>query len=57
MLAIYGVLVLGYGLYELATGTLANVQLANLHTPVWWGGSLLAIGLLYLVKFWPGRSK
>jgi hypothetical protein len=57
MLAVYGVLVLGYGLYELVTGTLANVQLSNLHTPVWWGGSLLAIGLLYLVKFRPGRSK
>jgi len=57
MLAAYGVLVLGYGLYELVTGTLANVQLNNLHTPVWWGGSLLAIGVLYLVKFRPGRSK
>jgi len=57
MLAIYGVMVLGYGLYELATGTVANVQLANLHTPVWWGGLLLLIGLMYVVKFRPGRSK
>ena len=57
MLFVYGALVLGYGLYELATGTLANVQLANLHTPVWWGGLLLLIGLAYLVKFRPGRSR
>ena len=57
MLAIYGVMVLGYGLYELATGSLANVQLANLHTPVWWGALLMLIGVLYLVKFRPGRSR
>jgi len=57
MLATYGAIVLGYGLYELATGTVANVQLANLHTPVWWGALLLLLGLVYLVKFRPGRSK
>lgn len=56
MLTVYGAMILGYGLYELATGTLANVQLATLHTPVWWGAILLLLGVLYLVKFRPGRS-
>jgi hypothetical protein len=56
MLAVYGLLVLSYGLYELATGNLANVQLANLHTPVWWGAILLLLGTVYLIKFRPGRS-
>ena len=57
MLTIYGAMVLSYGLYELATGTVANVPLAYLHTPVWWGGILFLVGLVYLVKFRPGRAK
>jgi hypothetical protein len=56
LLTIYGVLIFGYGLLELATHHIAQVQLANLHAPVWWGGSLLALGLFYGVHFRPGRN-
>jgi len=55
LLLAYGVMIFGYGLFELATGTLANVQLASLHAPVWWGGTLLLLGVFYVVKFRPGR--
>ena len=51
MLTIYGAMILGYGLYELATGHAANVVLANLHAPVWWGALMLALGLFYSVRF------
>lgn len=57
MLTIYGGLALAYGIYEWATGLYpAGVQLVELHTPIWWGALLLVIGVLYLVKFRPGRS-
>jgi hypothetical protein len=56
LLTVYGLMILGYGLTELATGQLANVALATLHAPVWWGGLLAALGLLYLIKFRPGRA-
>lgn len=56
MLLVYGVMILSYGVYEMVTCNFANVQLASLHTPVWWGALLLVIGLAYSVKFWPGRS-
>ncbi len=56
LLTIYGALIFAYGLYELFTGTLANVVLANLHAPVWWGGLMLLLGLFYTVKFRPGRA-
>ena len=56
LLAVYGALIFAYGLYELFTGTLANVVLANLHAPVWWGGLMLLLGLFYSVKFRPGRE-
>ena len=44
------------GLFELATGHLANVVLANLHAPVWWGGVMLLLGLFYGLRFRPGRN-
>jgi hypothetical protein len=56
LLTIYGAMIFCYGLYELATGQLANVVLANLHAPVWWGGLMLILGLFYGVRFRPGRN-
>ncbi len=56
LLFLYGVMVFGYGLYELSTGLYPQgVQLTNLHTPIWWGGLLLLVGVIYLVRFRPGR--
>lgn len=56
MLLVYGVLSLAYGLYELATGYNPGVQLYELHTPVWWGLILTVLGLLYVIKFRPGKE-
>ena len=57
LLTIYGVMILGYGIWELVTGTTANVVLANLHAPVWWGALMLVLGLLYALKFRPDREQ
>ena len=53
LLTIYGTMILGYGVSELVTGQTANVVLANLHAPIWWGGLMLALGLFYGVRFRP----
>jgi hypothetical protein len=58
LLVIYGGLILGYGIYEWASGSYpAGVQLTELHTPVWWGGLLEALGVFYAVKFRPGKAE
>ena len=58
LLVIYGAMIFGYGVIEWSTGHYAvGVQLTELHTPVWWGGLLAALGTLYVVKFRPRRSK
>ena len=57
LLLAYGLLIGGYGLSELATGTVAPVQLAELHAPLWWGGTLFVLGVFYAVKFRPGKGK
>ena len=57
LLVVYGALITGYGIFELATGTLANVVLANLHAPLWWGAMLEALGLFYAIRFRPSRTR
>jgi hypothetical protein len=48
---------LGYGAYEWLTGSYPPmVELTSLHTPVWWGALLAALGVGYVVKFRPGRA-
>ena len=56
LLSIYGAMIFAYGIFELVTHTTANVVLANLHAPVWWGGLMLLLGLFYSVKFRPGKA-
>lgn len=56
LLTVYGGLILGYGVSELISGHVAHVVLANLHAPVWWGATLLALGIFYDVRFRPGRN-
>jgi hypothetical protein len=56
LLSVYGAMILGYGLYEVITHTTANVVLANLHAPIWWGALMLALGLFYGVRFRPGHE-
>ena len=57
LLTIYGVMIFGYGIYEAISGNFPpGVQLTQLHTPLWWGGVLLLLGVVYVVKFRPGRG-
>ena len=54
---IYGVMMVGSGIVEWVTGNYpAGVQLTRLHAPVWWGATLLALGIVYAVKFPPRRT-
>lgn len=57
LLLIYGVLILGAGLYELRAPPERPVVLANLHAGIWWGGLLIVLGIVYLSRFSPRRGK
>ncbi|MGB9408009.1 MAG: hypothetical protein WCA89_10760 [Terracidiphilus sp.] len=57
LLVVYGAMIFGYGVYEWHTGSYPSlVELTNLHTPVWWGGLLAALGVFYVAKFRQGRN-
>ena len=56
LLFVYGILILGAGLYHLVHPPLQQFALADLHVDIWWGALLLMLGLVYIVKFWPRWS-
>ncbi|HWG20981.1 MAG TPA: hypothetical protein VG225_10650 [Terracidiphilus sp.] len=56
LLTVYGAMIFAYGVFEFVVHRTANVVLANLHAPLWWGALMLALGLFYDVKFWPGKK-
>jgi hypothetical protein len=56
LLLVYGVLILGAGLFELSAPAEHPVVLANLHAGIWWGALLIVLGGFYTVRFRPRRS-
>ncbi|MGB8031717.1 MAG: hypothetical protein WCF30_18845 [Terracidiphilus sp.] len=56
LLTVYGAMIFGDGVFDLATRQVPSVVLNNLHAPVWWGGLLLILGLFYSIRFRPRRN-
>ncbi len=59
LLAIYGLLIAGYGLVAWNSPAPAGMpeEIHKLHAPVWWGLLLAALGLFYVVRFWPSKAE
>jgi hypothetical protein len=57
LLLVYGVLILGAGLYDWIAPPVHPVVLANLHAGIWWGGLLIVLGAFYSIRFSPRRKK
>ena len=51
MFLLYGLLITGTGLWELAHPPAHPPALYDLHAPIWWGGLMLAGGVFYTAKF------
>ena len=56
LLLAYGILILGAGIYDFMSPPQHPLILAELHAGIWWGVLLIVMGLLYTVKFRPGRN-
>jgi hypothetical protein len=52
---VYGVLIFISGLFEWSHPP--DTVLSNLHAPVWWGGLMIVLGILYCGKFRPRGTK
>lgn len=58
ILSIYGVLILGAGLYALISPPPvdARVALFEYHADLWWGLLMTGVGLAYVVRYWPRKQ-
>ena len=57
LLTVYGVLILGTGIYELFGDSSPDVVLSRLHLNIWWGMGMLLLGLGYAIRFRPKRGE
>jgi hypothetical protein len=55
-LLVNGILIFGAGIWEVFYPPANPVVLFRLHASIWWGALLLIFGLVYCVKFLPGRK-
>lgn len=55
LLTVYGVLITVTGVYELFSPPANTPVLFNLHASIWWGIVLLAVGLIYFIRFFPKK--
>jgi hypothetical protein len=56
-LAVNGALILAAGIYQIVNPpSNPGIVLFNLHADVWWGAVLLVSGLIYCIRFAPGRQ-
>ncbi|MGH9608303.1 MAG: hypothetical protein ACRD34_01405 [Bryobacteraceae bacterium] len=55
LLTVYGIIIVATGLYHLGSPSPHPAVLANLHPEIWWGAVLLAIGLFYVIRFFPRK--
>jgi hypothetical protein len=52
-LLVNGALILGAGIWQLVHPPAVHVVLYDLHANVWWGALLLAVGIVYSLRFRP----
>lgn len=57
ILTVYGVLIMGAGIYDLVAGIERQTVLANLHAGIWWGALLLVLGLAWIYSSAPSGRK
>jgi hypothetical protein len=57
ILVVYGILILGAGIYYWIVPPANPVVLYKLHAGVWWGAGLFVLGLVYVLKFRPRKEK
>lgn len=54
LLVVYGVLILGAGIYELSSPPDTTVVLSSMHAAIWWGAFMLILGIVYVWLYAPG---
>ena len=56
LLAFYGTLILGCGIYGLFVPAGNPIAMPGVHIGIWWGAGMLVLGLAYILRFRPSRK-
>jgi len=56
LLALYGLLILAAGVWDLFYPSGLPQAMGHLHAAIWWGALLIVLGGIYCYRFWPGRN-
>ncbi len=56
LLTVYGVIIVAVSLPALFGGAQPDVVLPGLHAGVWWGALMVALGVMYVIVFWPWKK-
>ncbi len=57
IMVVYGILIGGAGIYYCFYPPPEHLILAHLHADLWWGALMFALGVFYLSKFHPSKTK
>lgn len=57
LLNVYGLMILGAGIYNYFNPPAQLVVMNHLHAPIWWGALLLVMGIFYTIRFYPKKGK
>ncbi|MBN2021673.1 MAG: hypothetical protein JW809_02680 [Pirellulales bacterium] len=57
LFAVYGVLILGCGVWGLFYPPEGIVLYEKLHVDLWWGAFLTIFGAFYTYRFWPTKTQ
>jgi hypothetical protein len=55
-LDIYGLMILGAGIYNYFLPPAAPVVMNHLHAAIWWGALLVLMGVFYTIRFFPKKN-
>jgi hypothetical protein len=56
LLTVYGVLILGTGVYGVFVPSSNTAVLSNLHIAIWWGAGMMILGAVFAVRSWPFKK-
>jgi hypothetical protein len=56
LLNVYGLMIMGAGIYNYFIPPVQTVVMSHLHAAIWWGLLLLAMGIFYTIRFSPKRT-
>jgi len=57
LLVVYGVLIMGAGVWDLFSPSGLPQAMGHLHATIWWGGLLVILGGVFCHTHWPRRNR